>query len=110
MDGHHSSVSTIAVRVGALSGVVPEALRSAFDSAAAGTMLSDAVLRIERVDVAVWCESCDAERAPTPVGSIRLRCPECGAPTPKVLRGRELELAWVELDDWCKETTSAANS
>jgi hydrogenase nickel incorporation protein HypA/HybF len=42
-------VETLYVRVGALSGVVPSALRFSFDVAAGGTAIEGAVLEIEEV-------------------------------------------------------------
>ncbi len=88
-------VLRVKVRVGMLSGVVPEALLFAFDSATSGTPVSGATLEVERVPVTVWCERCQAERTlpdPTP-----LRCPHCGERTPQTLQGKELEVAAIEL-------------
>jgi hydrogenase nickel incorporation protein HypA/HybF len=90
-------VSAVKVRIGVLSGVVPEALRTAFEMAAVGTDLDGASLEIEQVDLAVWCPDCAAERVLP--DTRRLSCPACNAPTPRIVRGRELELVSIEVAD-----------
>jgi hydrogenase nickel incorporation protein HypA/HybF len=85
------------LRVGVMSGVVPDALRFAFDAVTPDTPLRGARLDIEEVGLVVWCPACEAER-PLP-GPQRLRCPACGTPTPRVLRGRELVLVAIEVTD-----------
>jgi hydrogenase nickel incorporation protein HypA/HybF len=83
-------VEALHLRLGALSGVVREALLFSFDLAAEGTAIEGARLEIEEVPVVVFCPVCDEERA---LPSIQdFRCPICGAPTPEVVSGRELEL------------------
>jgi hydrogenase nickel incorporation protein HypA/HybF len=99
-------VTAVRVRVGVMSGVVPEALRFAFDAAAPGTVLAGARLRIESVNLAVWCDACGTEREPA--STQRLRCPACGARTPRVVRGRELELASIEVVDAAVSGAAAA--
>jgi hydrogenase nickel incorporation protein HypA/HybF len=88
-------VAAIQLRLGPLSGVVREALASAFEMAREGTPMADAELIVEEVPVVVSCPSCAAER--TPVSAFELRCPDCGTPTPDVLSGRELEVVALEI-------------
>jgi len=99
-------VTVVHVRIGAMAGVVPEALLFAFDAAADGTEVAGATLEIETVDGVVWCETCCAERT---LPSIqRLRCPACDGPTPHVVRGRELEISAVEVTDATENRAGAA--
>jgi hydrogenase nickel incorporation protein HypA/HybF len=88
-------VVAVAVRVGALSGVEAPALAFAWGAATAGTPLAGSRLEVEEVPAEAWCPSCQAERAL--VSIQRLRCPRCGTPTPRIVRGRELEILEVEL-------------
>jgi hydrogenase nickel incorporation protein HypA/HybF len=89
-------VAAVHLRLGALSGVVPEALRSAFVVAReTEPALAAAELVIEEVPVAALCPACAAERT---VRFPELACPECGTPTPEVVRGRELEVFALELE------------
>lgn len=90
-------VSVVRARVGVLSGVVSEALGTAFDAAAIGTALAGAKLEIEQANLVVWCPRCDRERA---IGERPpLKCPVCGSPTPRIVQGTELEIASIELID-----------
>jgi len=90
-------VSAVTVGLGPLSGVVPMAMRFAFDVATFGTVLQGARLDIETNDLVVWCDACHAERVPVDVN--QLKCPVCRQPTPRVLRGIEMELLRIEVSD-----------
>src|SRR5687768_16868195 len=90
-------VTSVHLRLGALSGVVKEALIFSFDAAVMDTALHGARLQIDDVVVTVWCDSCDAERELLDL--TRRRCPICQAPTPRVVRGGELELVALEIED-----------
>src|SRR5688500_14769654 len=82
-DGGPIKVNSVLVRIGPLSGVVPQALRFAYDAAAAGTRLAGSVLQIEEVEAAIFCQPCNQERT---LPSIqRMRCPVCGAPAADVV-------------------------
>lgn len=89
-------VETLHLRLGALSGIVREALEFSFEAAAAGTPLAGARLAITDVPLTVMCPACGRERE---LPGFPLACPECGSPTPQVLRGRDLELAALEVQD-----------
>lgn len=90
-------VAAVTVRVGALSGVVPAALSFVWQPATEGTFAAGSRLDIEAVPLAVWCPACHAEREPP--AFPRLACPACGTPTPEILRGRELEILAMEVED-----------
>jgi hydrogenase nickel incorporation protein HypA/HybF len=88
-------VAAIHLRLGPLSGVVREALASAYELAREGTPMAETELVVEEVPVVVSCPSCAAER--TPASPIELCCPDCGTPTPEILSGRELEVVALEI-------------
>jgi hydrogenase nickel incorporation protein HypA/HybF len=90
-------VDAVRVRVGAWSGVAPEALLFSFEVAAAGTAIEGARLDLERTGLVVWCDDCRAEQTLEP--GHWLRCPACGGETPAVVSGRELELVALEVTD-----------
>ncbi|HET7265859.1 MAG TPA: hydrogenase maturation nickel metallochaperone HypA [bacterium] len=90
-------VEAVHVRLGALAGVVEESLRFSFDLAAGGTPVDGARLVVERVPVTVFCAACGAERILEE--PLRFRCPVCGAPAGDVVRGREIVLTALEVDD-----------
>jgi hydrogenase nickel incorporation protein HypA/HybF len=89
-------VCALHLRVGALSGVVSEALLASYEMASAGTPLEGSRLAIEEVPVVVFCPRCEVQRQ---LRSVQLFCcPECGTPTPQIERGRELELVSLEIE------------
>jgi hydrogenase nickel incorporation protein HypA/HybF len=88
-------VEAVHIRVGGLSGVVPDALRSAFELAAEQTQFARSRLVIEEVPPAIYCSLCDRNQ---PVASPGwFYCPECRAPSSEVVSGRELEISALEL-------------
>ncbi|MGY4922274.1 hydrogenase maturation nickel metallochaperone HypA [Streptomyces sp. 900105755] len=87
-------VSAVTVRVGELSGVVPDALDFAFEVARDGTALADARLVVEQVTAHAWCGPCAEEFA---VGMPPFFwCPRCDRPSTELRSGRELEITAVE--------------
>lgn len=92
----HARVSAVHFRLGALSGVVPEALLSSYEMASADTPLAGSRLVIEEVPVIVFCPRCDAPRT---LSSVQLFCcSECGTPTGDVRQGKELDLVALEIE------------
>jgi len=91
-------VEAVCIRVGALSGVVKEALSFCFEAASKGTPIEGARLEIEDVPATILCPRCCVERQ---LASIQhRRCPVCDAPTPDVIGGGELELTALEVSDY----------
>ncbi len=89
-----SRVHRMRLRVGVLSGVVPEALQFAFDALAPGSRAEGGLLEIELVEAAYWCEECIREFA---ARDLVEPCPGCGGTAAILRRGRELELLSVEV-------------
>jgi hydrogenase nickel incorporation protein HypA/HybF len=89
-------VAAVHLKLGPLSGVVKEALVSAYDLAREGTPLAGAELVIEEAPLVAWCPACAANRNPASV--FEMSCPVCGAPTPDVVGGRELEVVALEIE------------
>jgi hydrogenase nickel incorporation protein HypA/HybF len=87
-------VEALHVRVGALSGVVREALLFCFDVAAQGTAVAGARLEIEDVPLTVVCPRCAEQRV---LAGFPLECPACGTPSPELAGGTELELRALEV-------------
>lgn len=90
------AIRSVRVRVGALSGVVVEALESAYPFASEGTMCEGATLEIDSVPARVRCRACGLEAEMEGVGPFL--CPSCGEPGPEVVAGDELELATMEIE------------
>ncbi|MBA2305506.1 MAG: hydrogenase maturation nickel metallochaperone HypA [Acidobacteria bacterium] len=90
-----SRVIAAHVRLGVLSGVVKEALMSAYEMASEGTSLEGSALIIDEISALIHCAVCEQDR-PTRRDE-RFACEVCGTPATEFLRGRELELAALEL-------------
>jgi hydrogenase nickel incorporation protein HypA/HybF len=88
-------VVAVHLKLGPLAGVVKDALLSAYDLAREGTPLAGAELLIEEVPVVARCPACAAERT---LDFPHFCCPTCGAPTPDVVTGRELEVVALEIE------------
>jgi hydrogenase nickel incorporation protein HypA/HybF len=88
-------VEAIHIKLGPLSGVVKEALLSAYQLASERTPFESARLIVEEVPIVVYCAKCQAER---PVHSVQwFCCAECDTPASDVRHGRELLVAALEL-------------
>jgi hydrogenase nickel incorporation protein HypA/HybF len=88
-------VNAVHLKLGALSGVAKDALLFSYELACEGTALEGSRLVIEEIPVTAFCPRCEVERA---IDSIqRMSCPVCGAPTPRVAQGREIELVALEV-------------
>ena len=90
-------VEAVHVRLGALSGVVKDALLFAWDLACADTPAAGSRLEIEEIPVKIFCTTCAAER--TPESPMDFHCPVCGGLSIEVRAGRELEVAALEMED-----------
>jgi len=88
-------VERIELRIGPLSGVEADLLRSAWPMAAAETIAVDAELQIDEAEIIVRCGTCAAE---TPAIANRLICGECGDFQTKVISGDEMILQRIELE------------
>lgn len=89
-------ILAIHLKLGPLSGIVKDALLSAYELAREGSSLEESRLVIEDVPIAAYCPTCETEIA---VASIQhLCCTTCGTPTPEIVRGRELEVTALEIE------------
>mgnify|MGYP001019035590 CR=1 FL=1 len=80
-------VLSISLRIGELSGVIPECLLEFFPMAARGTAAEGAAL------ISVRCLSCGAEGRPE-----KACCSVCGAENIKLISGREFFVESIEVE------------
>ena len=88
-------ITGLQLRVGTLSGAVPEAMTFAWDVVRQNTLAATATLNIESVSAACWCATCQAEFE---CKDFMSECPRCHKMSGDLRRGRELEIAAVELE------------
>ena len=90
-------VTAVHLRLGLLSGVLKDSLLSCYGLACEGTALEGSKLCIEEVPVEIFCSEC---RAPRPLSSMQwFACPQCGKPSAEVVRGKELEVTALEIQE-----------
>jgi hydrogenase nickel incorporation protein HypA/HybF len=90
-------VSAVHLRLGALSGVVKDALRFSYEVACQDTPLAGSQLMIEDLPVIVFCSQCQQTGELKSVQAFV--CPACDAPTMDVRQGKELEVFALEVED-----------
>lgn len=82
------------MRIGEISGVVPEALQFAFDVATEGTAAAGARLDVETIPAICYCNNCKIQFQPV---NIFYECPQCGQLSADLRQGREIELSSLEI-------------
>ena len=88
-------INAVHLKLGALSGVVKEALLSSYEMACEDTPLQGSHLVFEEIPVVIFCAQCQAER---PLSSVQwFCCSECGTPTSEIVQGKELEVTALEI-------------
>jgi len=90
-------VSAVHLRLGALSGVVKEALFFSYEMACQDTPLQGSRLIVEDVPVVVFCPQCNEPRTLPSVQSFA--CPLCNSPTMDIRQGKELEVYALEVEE-----------
>jgi hydrogenase nickel insertion protein HypA len=89
-------VHAIHLRLGPLGGVVKDSLQAAYALAREQSPFADCRLEIEDVPLEGYCSACETQR---PAVSVQeLCCADCGQPLAEIVRGRELEIAALEID------------
>jgi hydrogenase nickel incorporation protein HypA/HybF len=89
-------VARVELKVGHLRQVVPSALRFSFALVAEGTELEGAELAMEVVPAGGRCRACGFDG---PLPQFPLQCQSCGGFDVEVLRGEELLVDALEIED-----------
>lgn len=89
-------IDVVHLRLGALSGVVKDALLFGYDIATQDTRLAGSRLEIQELPVIIYCPQCQEEKT---IENIQLfRCPTCDTPTADIRQGKELEIDYLEYE------------
>jgi hydrogenase nickel incorporation protein HypA/HybF len=88
-------VLAVTLAIGALSGVVPEALEFCFEAATHGTPLEGARLEIERIAATGFCPSCGELSV---VEAVFDPCPRCGSFPLEMRSGEEMRVKELEVE------------
>ena len=94
------AVRWVRVRVGQLSGVVPDSLDFCFRAIASETNLRHAGLAIDQVATVSMCKDCLHRFS---IDDFVFSCPACHSANLELISGKELEILEIELADDCSE-------
>jgi hydrogenase nickel incorporation protein HypA/HybF len=89
-----SQIHRLRLRIGELSGVVPEALRFAYEALRPGTMAAEAELEIDEIPALCWCPACNADFH---VAALNFECPKCHQRSGDLRKGNEMDLTSMEI-------------
>jgi len=96
-----AGIRAIGLKIGALSGILPDALAFGFDALKKDTPLESCHLEIEETPVVARCRAC-AHRFE--VEELTFTCPRCASTSLDVEQGQEMLIAYMEVDE-IKDTT-----
>ncbi|ORJ58727.1 hydrogenase maturation nickel metallochaperone HypA [Geothermobacter hydrogeniphilus] len=88
-------VTSVTVEIGALSGVIPDAVEFCFEACSKGTLLDGARLIVESIPGLGRCPDCGREQE---IDNHSFACGDCGALGLERLRGEELRVKELEVD------------
>ena len=88
-------ILAIKLKIGELSGVIPECIQEYFNIAAAGSIAENAKLIVERIPATICCRSCGYDGA---LGKRRRRCPNCEGTDFTLTGGREYFVDSLEVE------------
>jgi hydrogenase nickel incorporation protein HypA/HybF len=86
------TVSSVEVEVGQASGIVPEAMEFAWESARKNTLLRMAALSVKLIPLMMRCRGCGMQYFP---GEIYEPCPGCGEINGEIISGKELKVTAI---------------
>ena len=90
------SIRWIRIRIGQLSGIVPDSLEFCFSALLGETGMPQAGLKMETVPTVSLCKDCLHRFT---VEDFAFTCPSCGSSSLELLSGRDLEVVDIELSD-----------
>ncbi|MCH1919766.1 hydrogenase/urease nickel incorporation protein HypA [Shewanella sp. A3A] len=89
-----TGIARVAVKIGALSGVEPQLVKTAFDTFREDGICRGAELEMEIAPLALDCRACGAHSIPDEIAYL---CPACQSRDIKVSGGEEMLLMQLEL-------------
>ena len=88
-------INLIELDVGALSGIIPDALEFCFESACKGTIAENSELKLNLIKADAECENCSNKFKTAEMVS---KCPKCGEMVFQISGGRELKVRAINVD------------
>ena len=97
----------VGVRIGEMAAIDPEALRFCFEAIILGTDLESLALGIEVCPRRHRCQLCGREFI---VRDYDSRCPQCASLETTCISGDELELAYLEVEEYGPSAVGAKST
>ena len=89
-------IKAIGLRIGALSGILPDALEFSFDAIKKETALEGTILEISEIAVTGICKDCNENFSVT---DLIFACPKCNSASIEVDQGQEMDIAYLDVED-----------
>ena len=89
-----TKVLKVVVKIGVMSGVEPELLKTAFNTFKEKTICEDAEFIVNMQDIVVKCNNCQKEST---LQQLEYTCPSCKSSDLKVIDGEDMYLMQLEL-------------
>ena len=89
-------VLKISLKVGELTGVIPDSLSFCFELLSKSTIAENAKITIEKVPIRGYCSKCKSDFVIT---NNHYRCSTCGNTNIDLSSGRELQIDHLEIED-----------
>lgn len=94
-ENNMNKITRITVKVGEMSGALPDALSFAFECASRGTIAENSQFVIDRVKPTARCEICNIV---FDIDHFNKLCPKCSTFSSRILTGYELYINTIEGD------------
>jgi hydrogenase nickel incorporation protein HypA/HybF len=99
-EARRSEVRAVTIRLGELAGVVADSLEFCFSAIVSDTLLSQAVLKIDRIPIRMHCSTCGKIST---IEGLAFLCQACAGQNIQVISGTELQVSEIELADAPRE-------
>jgi hydrogenase nickel incorporation protein HypA/HybF len=96
MTNNLPEVKAIGLRIGVLSGILPDALEFSFDAIKKETLLENTILEISEIPVTGICNSCHENFVVT---DLVFSCPKCNSTSIEVDTGQEMDIEYLDIED-----------
>lgn len=90
-----SKVKEIRIKVGELSGLIPDCIQLYFDMVSEGTIVHGAVLKIDKIPIKIRCNDCGFEEE---LPQRQFNCSKCQSFNVKVIGGNEYLIDSMEVE------------
>lgn len=90
-----NKITEIRIKVGELSGLVPECIQIYFDMCSTGTKAEGAVIKVEKIPIRFKCKLCGTE---CNASEGKYKCPNCASKDIQIISGNEFLIDSMEVE------------